>query len=179
MEYPDIALNGNPWECPPAPVVDKGIGPMKKYYNELERADPVLIDSRKVVFIGHSGAGKTRCVEDWSRVSTTLVILLFESMKNCCSTYTPALKCEVAWPGPRALSHGPLLPQRAACHAWYWYIYGPNVLVISGSCPYNIIEPLLRGNYTRNIQNAQIDSKPKGEILFADLETEVKRKVFQ
>ncbi|CAM9968091.1 unnamed protein product [Ascophyllum nodosum] len=36
---------------------------MKKYYNELERADPVLIDSRKVVFIGHSGAGKTSLIK--------------------------------------------------------------------------------------------------------------------
>ena len=57
----------NPWECPPASVVSKGIGAMKKYYDELKRADPVFIDSRKVVFIGRSGAGKTRYGQERSR----------------------------------------------------------------------------------------------------------------
>ena len=63
-------LGNNPWECPPAPVVSKGIGPMKKYYDELKRADPVFIDSRKVVFIGCSGAGKTRCGQERTRDRT-------------------------------------------------------------------------------------------------------------
>ena len=70
----DVRLTNNPWECPPAPVVSKGIGPMKKYYDELERADPVLIDSRKVVFIGRSGAGKTRWGEERTRQDVTLTI---------------------------------------------------------------------------------------------------------
>ncbi|CAM9377077.1 unnamed protein product, partial [Ascophyllum nodosum] len=51
------------WERPPAPVVNKGIGPIKKYYDELEKASSVLVDSRKVVFIGHSGAGKTSLIK--------------------------------------------------------------------------------------------------------------------
>lgn len=57
----NLSLFGNPWECPPASVVRKGNDWMKKYYDELEKADPVMIDTRKVVFIGESGAGKTRC----------------------------------------------------------------------------------------------------------------------
>ena len=69
-----IFLGDNPWECPPAPVVSKDIGPMKKYYDELERADPLLIDSRKVVFIGRSGAGKTRCGQERTRQDVTLMI---------------------------------------------------------------------------------------------------------
>ena len=69
-----VFLEGNPWECPPAPVVSKGIGPMKKYYDELKKADAVLIDSRKVVFIGRSGAGKTRWGEERTRQDVTLTI---------------------------------------------------------------------------------------------------------
>ena len=61
IELRELSLSNNPWERPPASVVNKGIGPMMKYYDELEKASPVIVDSRKVVFIGHSGAGKTRC----------------------------------------------------------------------------------------------------------------------
>ena len=65
IEEGQLSLDNNPWERPPEPVVKKGIGPIKRYYDELEKAspvaNPVLVDSRKVVFIGHSGAGKTRC----------------------------------------------------------------------------------------------------------------------
>ena len=68
----NLSLFGNPWECPPASVVRKGINWMKKYYDELERADTVLIDTRKVVFIGESGAGKTRCDYGCNRYSITL-----------------------------------------------------------------------------------------------------------
>ena len=67
-----FSLEGNPWECPPASVVRKGINWMKKFYDELERADPVLIDTRKVVFIGESGAGKTRCDYGCNRYGITL-----------------------------------------------------------------------------------------------------------
>ncbi|CAN0429790.1 unnamed protein product, partial [Ascophyllum nodosum] len=59
IELRELSLSNNPWERPPAPVVNKGIGPMMKYYDELEKASPVIVDSQKVVFIGHSGAGKT------------------------------------------------------------------------------------------------------------------------
>lgn len=55
-----IRLEANPWEMPPAPVVDRGIDAMRKYYDEVAKVKPVLIDSRKIVFIGYSGAGKTR-----------------------------------------------------------------------------------------------------------------------
>lgn len=57
----DLSLSGNPWESPPVPVVAKGIDAVKKYYEELEQTAAVLVDSRKVVLIGHGGAGKTRC----------------------------------------------------------------------------------------------------------------------
>ena len=67
-----LTLFDNPWECPPASVVRKGIDWMKKYYDELEKADPVMIDTRKVVFIGESGAGKTRCDYGCNRHSITL-----------------------------------------------------------------------------------------------------------
>ena len=66
----NVFLQHNPWECPPASVISKGIGAMKKYYDELKRADPVFIDSRKVVFIGRSGAGKTRCGQERTRDRT-------------------------------------------------------------------------------------------------------------
>ena len=66
----NVSLEDNPWECPPASFVSKGIGAMKKYYDELKRADPVFIDSRKVVFIGRSGAGKTRCGQERTRDRT-------------------------------------------------------------------------------------------------------------
>lgn len=65
-------FSNNPWECPPASVVDKGLDWMKKYYDELERADPVMIDTRKVVFIGESGAGKTRCDYECNQCRSTL-----------------------------------------------------------------------------------------------------------
>ena len=71
-----FGLENNPWECPPVLVVSKGIGPMKKYYDELKRADPVLIDSRKVVFIGRSGAGKTRCGQEKTYHSCVFSIVL-------------------------------------------------------------------------------------------------------
>lgn len=58
----DHELSGNPWEYPPAPVVAKGLGAINKYFEELERTAAVLVDVRKVVFIGHGGAGKTRYV---------------------------------------------------------------------------------------------------------------------
>lgn len=55
-------LGGNPWESPPVPVVAKGVDAIKKYYGELEQTAAVLVDARKIVFIGHGGAGKTRYV---------------------------------------------------------------------------------------------------------------------
>lgn len=54
------SIVANPWESPPVPVVAKGIDAIKKYHEELKRTAAVLVDARKVVFIGHGGAGKTR-----------------------------------------------------------------------------------------------------------------------
>lgn len=55
-------MDHNPWELPPAAVVAAGIDSIHGYYNELQESatDPEEIQSLKVVFAGHSGAGKTR-----------------------------------------------------------------------------------------------------------------------
>lgn len=55
-------LGNNPWELPPAAVVAAGKDSIRGYYDELTRTatDPVKMQSLKVVFAGHSGAGKTR-----------------------------------------------------------------------------------------------------------------------
>lgn len=52
----------NPWELPPAAVVAAGDDSIRGYYAELKRCStgPVKMQSLKVVFAGHSGAGKTR-----------------------------------------------------------------------------------------------------------------------
>ena len=70
-----FSLLDNPWECPPAPVVYKGISAMKKYYDEIDGLDPVRVDTRKVVFIGRSGVGKTRCDQGRGRSLTPILIL--------------------------------------------------------------------------------------------------------
>lgn len=55
-------LASNPWELPPAAVVAAGNDSIRGFYNELRQSatDPEEIQSLKVVFAGHSGAGKTR-----------------------------------------------------------------------------------------------------------------------
>lgn len=54
-------LDANPWECPPAAVVNAGLDTIRGYYEELKQdPDPVKVQSLKVVFAGHAGAGKTR-----------------------------------------------------------------------------------------------------------------------
>lgn len=60
---------GNPWELPPSAVVTAGEISTRGYYNELRRSaiDPEEVQSLKVVFAGHSGAGKTR----YARSSST------------------------------------------------------------------------------------------------------------
>lgn len=57
-----LELNQNPWELPPAAVVQAGKDSIRGYYDELKqcRTRPVKMQSLKVVFAGHSGAGKTR-----------------------------------------------------------------------------------------------------------------------
>lgn len=58
------SLSDNPWELPPAAVVSAGADSIRCYYEELKQRgkDPEEIQSLKVVFAGHSGAGKTRYV---------------------------------------------------------------------------------------------------------------------
>lgn len=54
-------LSGNPWEYPPAAVVAGGVTRIRGYYEELRPpTQPLEVQSLKVVFAGHSGAGKTR-----------------------------------------------------------------------------------------------------------------------
>lgn len=57
-----LVLGRNPWELPPAAVVGAGRDSIRSYYDELKqsRTRPVKMQSLKVVFAGHSGAGKTR-----------------------------------------------------------------------------------------------------------------------
>lgn len=63
----ELGLGGNPWEFPPATVVQRGMSSIRGYYDELRRwASPVKMQSLKVVFAGHSGAGKTRYTRQYA-----------------------------------------------------------------------------------------------------------------
>lgn len=61
MRCKHINLDDNPWEYPPVPVVAGGLDKIREYYEELKPpTKPWKTESLKVVFAGHSGAGKTR-----------------------------------------------------------------------------------------------------------------------
>ncbi|CAN0504823.1 unnamed protein product, partial [Discosporangium mesarthrocarpum] len=56
-----LQLHGNPWEEPPAGIIEKGMGNVKHYFEDLFRQGSSVIDcGLKVVLIGRDGAGKTR-----------------------------------------------------------------------------------------------------------------------
>lgn len=61
-QLPPFCLSYNPWELPPAAVVAAGHDSIRGYYDELQQSAtyPEEVQSLKVVFAGHSGAGKTR-----------------------------------------------------------------------------------------------------------------------
>lgn len=63
----NISLHNNPWRMPPEAVVEQGIPAVKKYLLDVQLAkavggDVMSLQLLKLVLVGSSGAGKTRCV---------------------------------------------------------------------------------------------------------------------
>lgn len=61
-----MRLDGNPWVMPPEAVVEKGLEAVRKYLQDVQTAkeagaDVTSLKLLKVVLVGSSGAGKTRC----------------------------------------------------------------------------------------------------------------------
>ncbi|CAN0471301.1 unnamed protein product, partial [Discosporangium mesarthrocarpum] len=55
-----LELNGNPWGEPPAGIIEKGMGDVRHYFEDLYREGSSVINrSLKVVLVGRDGAGKT------------------------------------------------------------------------------------------------------------------------
>lgn len=63
----NLSLHNNPWRMPPEAVVEQGLPAVKSYLLDVQQAKAVgghimSLQLLKLVLVGSSGAGKTRCV---------------------------------------------------------------------------------------------------------------------